>query len=398
VARQKKRPAPKTPSPETAPAAPNTLDGESAGIAPWTILQAAIKAVPALKYALAVLGIVSAISLIKGFGIDFRIAVFGTIIMVVLMVALVVFAALTKVKSPQVRSAALVLMWSFLALTILSAALLFTSAFFDYPKPLPKLLGLADRAEPKSSDQEPKHVTVEIGIELKTQIGTIRPQTAKEGLAAAGLADGLHDQFYTDRKRGFVLRLKAPENWSDWSIVQAKTTVDETGRPAQEFRFAPGLLEKTEIGIRTDDGVVGFLYTKQYRKGAASLFIYQLADQTGPVEDVVDEEMQKGLRIGIVWLVYQYAFVMAHPSAGLEESPGPQEDVKLSRIVVSPDHQNALLEWRTPHRMYGDIVGRVVVGAKGTYFVVAIRIDPTMPEDKKVNQDLQTMLESFQPI
>ncbi len=98
----------------------------------------------------------------------------GTIVMVILMVALVVFAALTKVNSPQVRVAALVLMWSFLALTILSAVLLFTSAFFAYPKPLAVLLGLDnavtidaagpenlgptsitfDRDDPKSYDQD----------------------------------------------------------------------------------------------------------------------------------------------------------------------------------------------------------------------------------------------------
>jgi hypothetical protein len=72
VAKQKKSPAPKTPSPAPAPAPPNVPDAERAGLTPWTILQAAIKAVPALKYALAVLGIASAIAIIKGFGIDFR--------------------------------------------------------------------------------------------------------------------------------------------------------------------------------------------------------------------------------------------------------------------------------------------------------------------------------------
>ncbi len=102
-----------------------------AGLTPWTVFQAALKAVPALKYALGVLGIVSAIAIVKGFGIDFRVAVFGTIIMVILMVALVVFAALTKARNPHLQVAALALMWSFLALTIMSAILLFTSTFFD---------------------------------------------------------------------------------------------------------------------------------------------------------------------------------------------------------------------------------------------------------------------------
>lgn len=104
-------------------------------LTPWTLFQAALQAFPPLKYALGVLGVVSAIAIIKGLGIDIRIAIFGTIVMVVLMTVLVIFAALTKVGIRQVRHAAFVLMWSSLGLTVLSASLLFTSAFFDYPKP-----------------------------------------------------------------------------------------------------------------------------------------------------------------------------------------------------------------------------------------------------------------------
>jgi hypothetical protein len=174
--------------------------------------------------------------------------------------------------------------------------------------------------------------------------------------------------------------------------------VDEAGQPTKEFRFAPGLLGDKEVRIRTDDGVVGFVSTKKYRHGAASLFIYQLAGRTGSVDDVIEEEEQKGIRIAIVWAVYQMAFAMTHPVVGVEKSPGPREDLKLSRIVVSPDRQSALLEWRRPHGMYGDIIGRVVAGPKSTYLLVALRIDPITPEDTKVNQDLRSMLESFQPL
>jgi hypothetical protein len=140
VPKPKKRPTVETPPPEKP--GPPVQEPEKAlfGLTPWSVFQAAMKAVPALKYALAVLGLVSAVALIKGFGIGYDVAVFGTIIMMVLMVALVVFASLTKVKTPQIRIASHILMWSFLVLTILTAVLLFTSAFFDYPKPLPTLL------------------------------------------------------------------------------------------------------------------------------------------------------------------------------------------------------------------------------------------------------------------
>lgn len=141
-------------------------------VTPWTVFTVALKAVPALRYALAVLGIVSAIAIIKGFGVDFQTAVYGTIIMLILMVALVVFAALTKVRSPQVRWGALLLMWSFLLITILSAALLFTSAFFEYPRPLGQLLSLTNSSDPRvipkggpilttPPEGTPKKVTIE---------------------------------------------------------------------------------------------------------------------------------------------------------------------------------------------------------------------------------------------
>ena len=130
---------PEAPSPAPRERANEPKD-EVVGFTPWAVLQSAIRAVPELKYALAVLGIVSAIAIVKSFGVDFRVAIFGTIVMLVLMAALVVFAALSKIRSPQIRAAALLLMWSSLVLTILSAAGLFLSTFFDYPKPIVELL------------------------------------------------------------------------------------------------------------------------------------------------------------------------------------------------------------------------------------------------------------------
>jgi hypothetical protein len=134
---------------------PEPSNNSIAGLNPWSVLQTAVKAVPALRYALAVLGIVAAIAIVKGFGIDYRVAVFGTIVMVVLMVSLVVFAALTTVKSQQTRAAALVMMWSFLVLAILSVILLFTSAFFDFPKPLPHLSGLGQDVQINNNNSKP---------------------------------------------------------------------------------------------------------------------------------------------------------------------------------------------------------------------------------------------------
>jgi hypothetical protein len=127
--------------------------GTSPHLSLWTVLQLAIKAVPALKYALGVLGIVSAIAIVKGFGVDYQIAVFGTIVMIVLMTLLVVFAALTKAKSPHIRTASLVLLWSSLIITIATASLLFTSAFFDWPERLSSVLSYNDPQRALSINQ-----------------------------------------------------------------------------------------------------------------------------------------------------------------------------------------------------------------------------------------------------
>jgi hypothetical protein len=99
---------------------------------PMNILREAIKAVPQLKWALGVLGLVAAVAIVASFKISFRVAFIGAVIMLVLMVALVVFAALTSAKG-ALRIAATVMMFAFLTLIIATATFLFTSVFFKWP-------------------------------------------------------------------------------------------------------------------------------------------------------------------------------------------------------------------------------------------------------------------------
>lgn len=99
---------------------------------PANVFQEAIKAVPALKYTLAVLGIVAAISIALTFGVSLRVAVIGTLVMLVLMVAVVIFAALTTARGP-LRTAAIIMMFAFLLLIVATITLIFTSVFFKWP-------------------------------------------------------------------------------------------------------------------------------------------------------------------------------------------------------------------------------------------------------------------------
>lgn len=100
---------------------------------PLHVLHEAIKAVPSVKYALGISGIVASIAIIQAFRIGYRIAFFGTIAIFILMVLLVIFARLTRTAPKYFLMPAMVLMWSFLLLTIATAVLLFTSIFFRIP-------------------------------------------------------------------------------------------------------------------------------------------------------------------------------------------------------------------------------------------------------------------------
>lgn len=113
---------------------------------PIEILREATRAVPAVRYALGVAGILAAVALVRGFGLDARTALLGTLGMLALMVVLVVFARLTKTAPSHFVTPILVLMWSMLVITVASAVLLFTSVFFDWPLAMSALISATSTA------------------------------------------------------------------------------------------------------------------------------------------------------------------------------------------------------------------------------------------------------------
>jgi hypothetical protein len=116
--------------------------------APSSILKQAIKAVPAVKYALGIAGIIAVIAIVRGFGIDLRVAVFGAIVMFVLMTMLVVFASLAREKGSQFRLPALVFTWFSLICVMAVAIALFTSVFWGRPVDLRTLLAEKAHSSP----------------------------------------------------------------------------------------------------------------------------------------------------------------------------------------------------------------------------------------------------------
>ncbi len=156
---------------------------ESSGGSALDVLKLAMKAVPSLRYALGVAGLVAGIAIVKGFGIDSRIAVFGTVVMLVLMTVLVVFARVAADK-PQ-KSAALVFTWFALVLVMATAAALFISVFFKWPLDLQYLIVKSARslsfAEQEASRLEDEVMILRGAWENMDNSRTDRERVAEHG-------------------------------------------------------------------------------------------------------------------------------------------------------------------------------------------------------------------------
>jgi hypothetical protein len=108
--------------------------------APLKILREATRSLPAMRYALGVAGILSVVSLVGALRIDWRIGLFGTIIMLLLMSTLVIFARASTLAPKHLRTPAIVLIYAALVLVLSTAVALFTSVFWGYPLDLRLLL------------------------------------------------------------------------------------------------------------------------------------------------------------------------------------------------------------------------------------------------------------------
>ena len=232
-------------------------------------------------------------------------------------------------------------------------------------------------------------------------LGNIRVGCSQfENPFPAALPDGLHGKNYTDRAAAFTLQVDEPSNWS---IVQAETSAGETrpGKSAKAFKFPAGLLGAQNITILTNDGVVAFLYTKLVHQGKANLWVFRIPNQTSGVEEFIAAETDKLLRTGAV-VVTLVAPLVSDPFRSKNASvyqESPTRRVQLTKMTVSPDHRNAVLQWESPvWGVNADIIARAMVGKRDIYYVIAIRVAPMAANEEKVNQQLRTMLESFRPL
>ncbi len=108
-------------------------------LSPWFVLQAAMRAVPAVKYALGVAGLASAAAIARGFFQSPGSALVGTAAVFVLAVLLFAFSSLTQAVKILVWPG-LVLTWALTLLFIGSLGLTISTVFFAYPLSYPKLV------------------------------------------------------------------------------------------------------------------------------------------------------------------------------------------------------------------------------------------------------------------
>jgi hypothetical protein len=226
-------------------------------------------------------------------------------------------------------------------------------------------------------------------LQLETEVlGRISVGCGASEKTAAG---GTERNTYTDSRAGFALRL---EDKDHWSIVQAEA-VQADGRPSQSFRFPAGLLSEQSVTIQTSDGVVAFLASQSPKEGKASFWVFRAAGQTETASAFVSEENRRLLRTGTVAAVA----VFGHPQESRplpDPAAGGSRHVQMSKLEVAPDHKTALLQWKAPYSgLNADIVARVIVGARDTFYVVALRVKPSTEGENKLNEELRSMLESF---
>ena len=157
---------------------PNTGHGAIGDVrgsltSPTSILRSAIEAVPAVKFALGVAGVISAIALVKGFFSSAGAALLAGFGMLILMTLLVLFAATAKARSGLLIVPAMVFTWALLLLVIGSSILIVSSAFFEWPKPLSALLQWASSTAPRLQTGATEHVLR--GIRLSNGAEFLKP-------------------------------------------------------------------------------------------------------------------------------------------------------------------------------------------------------------------------------
>jgi hypothetical protein len=198
------------------------------------ILNKAIKAVPAVKYALGIAGIVAGIAIVASMHTSYTLAAFGTVIMLILMTVLVVFARVTKTINIGMQTPALVFTWFALLLTMATAFLLFTSVFFGIPVDLKRVF-----------------VPLEPSASKGVAPAAVAAQNAHPALARKVVQTDTKDSSTTTDDAGaFGLRVQNVPPPDDLSDEQLVTISMSHFIPVRLNDYEPSLTSQTPIGLK----------------------------------------------------------------------------------------------------------------------------------------------------
>jgi hypothetical protein len=99
---------------------------------PLRVLREAIRAVPQVRWALAVVGVVAAIAIIQLLNVRFVVAAIGTVIMLILMMALVIFAYAARVEA-HAPAVGKTFVWFAMTMIMATTIAVFGSATLNQP-------------------------------------------------------------------------------------------------------------------------------------------------------------------------------------------------------------------------------------------------------------------------
>lgn len=225
------------------------------------IIRESIKAVPAMKYALAVAGILAVVAMIGAFKLSAQMAVIGAVVTLVLMVAMVVFARLTTVAPRHFFLPVQVMMWAFLVITVGTALLLFTSAFFHWPR------GLRELLDPKAATPVATRDVVDTS-DVRNLISAAQQQRGLRDYAGAWTTIERAVALQPSSVDAATERLQVAMAWiRDMSVRDSETFAD-TLRPLTECLHVHATTAKGPLAadIQAHFGWANFLRWKQGEK------------------------------------------------------------------------------------------------------------------------------------
>lgn len=213
-------------------------------------------------------------------------------------------------------------------------------------------------------------------------------------------AEGLHGEVYVDRRAGFSLRLT---NADQWSVIQPYENSDGT----KTVVFPPGILGKIPVTMIVRDVSVVFISKKNSEGGASSAWVFRVSGDRAPIERFVAEETKNLRRTAPVWTTYTVAQMLNESPVEVSPEPDPHSlrqtpgdgRVHLTSVQYAPNRRDALLLWDRPQiGLPIDLLGRVVVAERDTYYVVTLKFSGQAPREHEVNAALRTLITSFRPL